>query len=133
VGEVNTNRDYRFDVDFQTGLSAEIWFYEMCHGGDRYEVKRDARALETGNLYVEYQHDPGRTGQWQLCGIATTEADCWIFALGDPPHAFIGIEVERLKTLARSACRRGDIGEQPFGSCPTKAALVKLDDALGRR
>lgn len=132
MGEVVQNRDYRFDVQLAEGLAVEGWFYELTRGGDRFEVKHDREAIRTGNVYVEYENDPGARDQWKPSGIATSEADCWIFVLGDPaPVAFVGVERSRLLELARSAVRRGRSGHQRAGSCPTRGALVRLSDLLG--
>jgi len=121
------NRDYRFDVQLAGGLAVEAWFYEMASGGDRFEVKHDRRALETGKVYVEVAHDPGRQGQWKPCGISTSEADCWIFALGDPPSCFVGVSTARLRGLVEVA----EVRDQPYGSCPTRARVVPLRALLG--
>jgi len=122
------NRDYRFDVQLREGLAVETWFYEMTQGGDRFEVKNDRRALETRNVYVETHDDPGGEGKnWKPSGIHTTEADCWIFALGDPPGCFIGISTPRLRLLIENA----PSAEQRFGSCPTRGRLVPLRSLIG--
>lgn len=130
MGTLARNGDYRFDVQLEEGLAVEAWFYEMTCGGDRFEVKHDQRAAETGNLYVEYEHDPGHTGNYQPSGIARTEADCWIFVLGEPAACFVGVATERLKGLARRAVRSNRIGHQRDGSCPTNGALVRLQDVF---
>lgn len=124
------NRDHRFDVRLEQGLVAEGWFYEMTRGGDRFEVKHDQQASRTGNLYVEYEHDPGRSGTFIPSGIAASEADCWIFVLGEPPHSFLGIATDKLGELARSALKRGRKAEQPYGTCPTHGALVPITAVL---
>lgn len=128
------NDDYRFDVQLSEGIVSEAWFYEMTRGGDRFEVKHDRRSADTGNLFIEFQHDPGGRGLWVPCGIATTEADCWIATIGDPvPHAFVGLDIDRLKGLARAERQRGKVATQPNGSCPTRGVLVPLALALGLR
>lgn len=120
------NRDYRFDVQLAEGVAAEGWFYELTRGGDRFEVKHDMRALETGNLFVEIANDPGRRGVWKASGIETTEADCWIFVLGCPPNLFLGIPTEHLRELLVDA----RYVNQPYGSCPTRGALISLRQLL---
>lgn len=123
------NSDYRFDVQLEEGLVVEQWFYEMTRGGDRFEVKNDRRALETRNVYVETAHQPGAHGPFVASGINTSEADCWIFALGDPPESFVGIETGKLRLLAD--LNSGRTVEQPLGSCPTRGVLLTLDTLLG--
>lgn len=126
---MSRNSDYRFDVQLAEGLAVESWFYELTSGGDRFEVKNDRRALETGRVYVERSHDPGQTGMYVPSGITTTEADCWIFALGDPVTCFVGVSVERLRELVDSVWH---IGRQPHGSCPTMGTLLPLPVLLGQ-
>lgn len=129
MGAVTTNRDYRFDVQLKEGLAAEAWFYEMTSGGDRFEVKHDKKALDTRRVYVETEHDPGATGEYVPSGITTTEADCWIFVLGEPKRlSFVGVEVDRLRELANASTRTV---EQPYGSCPTRGKLVPLGRLVG--
>lgn len=127
---VQHNRDYRFDVQLSEGLVQEGWFYEMTCAGDRFEVKHDRRAQSTRNLYVEYEHDPGHRDEWQPSGISTTEADCWIFVVGDPVDCFIGVATNRLKRLAAEAKTQGSTAKQPVGSCPTRGALVSIETVL---
>ncbi len=47
----------------------------------RFEVKRDRRWHETGNLYIEVECWYNSTQSWQASGIAVTEADYWAFVL----------------------------------------------------
>ena len=123
------NRDYRFDIQLREGVAAESWFYEMTCGGDKFEVKHDHRALETGRVYVEVEHDPGRSGVYRPSGINTTESHCWIFVLGESaPLAFIGLSTDRLRELAGQSVR---FAEQRFGSCPTRGALIPLTVLIG--
>lgn len=129
MGAVTHNRDYRFDVQLREGLAVEGWFYELTCGGDRFEVKHDRRALDTGQVYVETHDNPGGGDRWRVSGINTSEADVWIFALGDPPLAFIGVTRDRLTQLVRA--NEQNILRQPHGSCPTVGVGVRLNDLLG--
>lgn len=122
------NRDYRFDFTLKEGQAKEQWMQELLGSTEpRVETKWDRPSLETGNLYVEYQDDPDAKGIWKPSGIATTEADCWIFILGDPVLGFLGLPTETVRGLARDAYRRGRTSVQPYGSCPTRGALVSLN------
>lgn len=127
------NRDYRFDVQLTEGLVAESWFYEMTCGGDRFEVKWDHLALRTKRVYVEYEDDPGRRGEWQPSGIQTSESDCYVFVFGEhAPVAFVGVATERLRALAAALyLSPGRQKQQPDGSCPTRAVVVRLSELLG--
>ena len=121
------NKDYRFDVQLEEGIVSETWFAEMSSRGDRFEVKWDKRALETGNLYVEYEDCHTGDGIFVPSGISRSEADCWVFVFEDPPGWCVLIEIERLKKWARMAIRGELKSEQRYGSCPTKGALVPLE------
>lgn len=121
------NRDYRFDVQLHEGVAAQEWFRELA-GGDTFEVKHDKLALKTGRVYVEFEHDPGRAGIFVPCGIARTEAACWVFVLGEPATAFIAVPTSRLVELA---ARPDAVLEQPHGSCPTRGAAIRLGRLLG--
>ncbi len=130
VGAVKNN-DYRFDVQLAAGLVEEEWFVALTDGGSKFEVKHDRRAAETGNVYVEFAHDPGATGLcWKPSGIATSQAACWIFVLGSPHESFVGVETRRLRAMVRVAIDWGLVGHQPYGSCPTKGALLSVDELL---
>lgn len=123
------NSDYRFDVQLAAGLAVEGWFYELTRGGDKFEVKNDRIALDTFRVYVETAHQPGRVGPYVPSGINTTEADCWIFALGDPPRSFVGVPTEWLRWIVTNHAEREV--EQPRGSCPTRGVLVAIEVLLG--
>lgn len=63
------------------------------------EVKRDYRAGETGNVFVEH------ISRGKPSGISTTESDYWIFCLSCSEfndEVFIGISTDRLKRLLDS-------------------------------
>lgn len=83
------------------------------------EIKRDYRAGETGNVYIEFE------SRGKPSGISTTKADYHIFLLSDESfkdEVFIGIATERLKRIADSiqwVTRGGD-------NNTSKGKLVKL-------
>lgn len=61
------------------------------------EVKRDYRAGETGNVFVEHM------SRQKPSGLATSESDFWIFVLsgeGYDGEVFIGIHKDRLQAIA---------------------------------
>ncbi len=83
------NSDFRFDLAI--GQTYETQLFELL--GKRIEVKRDFKATETGNIFVEYESRGKRSG------ISTSEAEWWCYWLSDT-H-FVMITKEELKTLCR--------------------------------
>jgi len=83
------NNDFKFDLFI--GQSYETQLSKLL--GKRIEVKRDFRALETGNIFVEYE------SRNKPSGIATTEAEYWCYWLSEE-HCIL-IKTERLKELCR--------------------------------
>ena len=86
------NNDYRFDIQLQEGREAEDYFAAIV-GARLYEVKFDQRALDTGNVYVEYEDNPGhngwkptvpvrwhipqvRTGRWPIAAGRSGRVEC---------------------------------------------------------
>lgn len=81
------NNDSKFDIDLRVGQQAEQSLATILEV-ETVEVKRDFRALETGNIGVEFE-------SWNKpSGIEVTEAKHWAFVLGD---ITILIETERLR------------------------------------
>jgi hypothetical protein len=87
--------DFRWDLE--VGQIAERWLGEILDG-NTIEVKRDFKALETGNVYVEY-HCWGKPS-----GIAISQATHWAFVLDD--ETVILLPTEKLKIIAREAFRQ---------------------------
>jgi hypothetical protein len=65
------NNDFRFDL--QVGQTYENQLAELLQ--KKIEVKRDFRAMETGNIFVEYQ------SRNKPSGLATSEAHYWVYWL----------------------------------------------------
>lgn len=102
---VEQPRDYRFD-------------FLMVHtDGDalKVEVKRDRKAAQTGNLFIEYEC------RGKDSGIMTSEADVWTFVIGD--DSLLSIFTPELKALCKGA-RSVSGGDNHT----TKGYLVKVDD-----
>lgn len=121
----------RFDVDVERGKQGEMFVHGIIdalkNGGHRIEVKTDERSRETGNVYVEYECR--KRGEYVKSGIATSEAQVWVFVL-DQGNVALAISTERLRELARSAFRKGRIAEERDGSHPTRGALIRLPDLI---
>jgi hypothetical protein len=86
---MNFNSDFRYDL--KIGVEFETKLYELL--GKTIEVKRDFKALNTGNIFIEYQ------SRGKLSGIATTQAKYWCYWLSD--FHLILIETEELKKMCR--------------------------------
>ena len=83
------NSDFRYDLE--VGQSKENELAALLQG-NKLEVKYDQRALETGNIFVEYE------SRNKPSGIATSEAEWYCYAFGDNFHL---IPARKLKTLCR--------------------------------
>lgn len=121
----------RFDIDIERGKQGEMFVHGIIEalkgGGHRVEIKRDDRSQETGNIYVEYMCR--KRGRFEWSGIATTEAQIWVYVL-EQGHLAVAISTERLKDLARTAIQRGRVAEERDGSHPTKGAIVPIRDLI---
>jgi len=84
------NNDFRYDL--KVGQVAETLLADLLEN-KKIEVKRDLRALETGNIYIEYESRGKRSG------IAKSEADYYCYFISDS-RMFL-ITTEDLKALCR--------------------------------
>lgn len=108
-----------WDIDLPIGEYGENKLVNILQGG-KIECKFDIMALETGNLFVEYE-------SWgKPSGIVTTEASHWAFIL-DNIETIIIIEIKRLKEIARrhwdNKVSGGDEGK-------SKGVLVPLQEVF---
>lgn len=71
-----------FDIDLAFGKQGELFVKRIQDAlADQHaEVKTDAVALRTNNVYVEYQCL--RRGRWTDSGIRTTTSTVWVFVIG---------------------------------------------------
>lgn len=108
------NNDFRYDL--KVGQVEEEWLAGLLQS-KTLEVKRDFRASQTGNVFVEF------FCRGKPSGIATTQADHWAFILDD--GIVIMLPTERLKVLAREAVKEGNtvLGGD---SNTSRGALVKV-------
>jgi len=83
------NSDFKYDL--KIGQVAEK---ELAHifANCTLEVKRDLKALNTGNVFVEYM------SRGKPSGLSTTEADWYCFNLGKKYHI---IKTKELKNICR--------------------------------
>lgn len=131
----------RFDVDLEYGKQAELFVTDVAQAitTGMVEVKRDAQAMKTGNIYVEYacRHADGK---WHPSGIATTDATLYVFVFGETETAIV-IPTQLLREFLRPANKpeagnhRDDIRRKQLdhmrkklerGSHPTKGFAIPL-------
>lgn len=120
----------RWDIDYAAGRQAEMWVSDLRSALEQgtVEVKRDRRWIDTGNIYVEYKCK--RRGEYRDSGIATTEADLWLFVLIEGVFAIV-ISTESLKALAREVGRDPRrLKEETDGSHPTKGVIISLQQMI---
>ena len=72
-----------FTHDLAFGEKAEDWANDIFKGGKKIEVKYDRIAHRTGNVFIEYE------SRNKPSGIATTDADYWIYKLENTECAII--------------------------------------------
>lgn len=125
-----SGRQPDWDLDKMRGEDGERLVRELRSAvlAGTCEVKTDARALHTGNVYVEYSCKTSRG--WEPSGIATTKAADWAFVLG---RTVVWMPTWALKNIARenrSNPRR--LAECTVGTHPTKGVLVAVKDLVPR-
>ena len=86
------NNDFKYDL--KLGQKGENLLAKILKAkGDTVEVKTDFRALETGNLFIEYE------SRGKKSGIAISEAVWYSFVLSN--SIIITITTEKLKEICR--------------------------------
>lgn len=87
------NSDFQYDLKIgQEGEKQIALIFETPV--EKIEVKRDMKALKTGNLYFEYE------SRGKKSGIATTTSD-YIFVIIDGSVGGLFFETKRLKEVLR--------------------------------
>jgi len=94
------NNDFKYDL--KIGQVKEKQLAEILND-KTIEVKYDLKALETGNVYVEYQ------SRGKPSGISTSEAEYYCFAFGGTYHLIATIDLKRRcrKYLETSRDKKG--------------------------
>ena len=86
---MNYNNDFKYDLKVGQVKEKELG---DVFSSSTIEMKYDLKALDTGNVYVEYW------SRGKKSGISTTESDYYCFAFGDTFHL---IRTEDLKSRCR--------------------------------
>jgi len=125
-----------FDVDLAYGQQAEILVLEIMESIQKglTEVKRDARWVDTGNVYIEYECLRGN-GKEVKSGLAATKALLFGFVLADT-ECLIILPTATLKEYASQLLRKGHqwnpkkknpyMAEETNGSHPTRGVKAPL-------
>jgi hypothetical protein len=82
--------DFRYDLEVGQVAEAEL---ADTFENKKIEVKRDLRAKETGNIFIEY------ASRGKPSGLATTQSDFYCFVIED---LHIMLPTVQLKKIARS-------------------------------
>jgi hypothetical protein len=83
-----------FTHDLNFGELAEDWVKNIFSNGCKVEVKSDTMAHITGNVFIEFE------SRGKPSGIATTDADYWVYKINEINFAII-FDVIRLKEKLR--------------------------------
>lgn len=122
---------FDFAVDLPFGTEGERLTRELLRGviGDgsalTVEVKRDARALSTGRVYLEYEQQPYGVGPWVRSGLAITKADYFAVVVGT---TVIFASVPAWRYVGNLYGQNVDTG----GSNPTRGRVVPLASLIER-
>tara|TARA_R110000765_G_C18441185_1_gene547017 strand:+ start:122 stop:472 length:351 start_codon:yes stop_codon:yes gene_type:complete len=112
------NNDFRYDL--KVGQVAENLLADLLEN-KKIEVKRDLRALETGNVFIEYE------SRNKPSGIAKSEADYYCYFISDT-RMFL-ITTTDLKKLCRKyiGTNRDKLGGD---SNTSKGILLPITDLI---
>lgn len=119
----------RFDIDYERDRQGELFVHDIIRllQTESVEVKTDERAKDTGNVYVEYECLRG--GEYVKSGLATTDADAWVFVLEKGDLA-VFVSTLMLRELAREAYKKGRLRECVRGSHPTRGVVIPLAELV---
>jgi len=115
-----------FDTDLERGKVGEDLLNTFLAdlAGNKFEVKTDYRAWETGNFYIEtWQYKQPNAIDKKPSGINVTQAEYWCFA-GPNKNGFVMIKTESLKELLRENDYR--VVHQPIATLNTNASIGRL-------
>lgn len=117
------SHDIKFGANLLEGKEAEQLVEQALLKG---EVKRDYKAGETGNIFLEFE------SRGKPSGLNTSEADYWIFVLSDEQfqdEVFVGIKASRLQRISDSISweTRGGDGNT------SKGKLIPLTKLISKR
>jgi len=109
------NSDFAYDL--KVGQLEERWLARLLQS-KKIEVKRDFKASQTGNVFVEF------FCRGKDSGIATTQADHWAFILDE--EIVVILPTRRLKKLVEEAKENGKVVSGGDSNL-SHGALVKVE------
>ena len=114
-----------WDHDFRRGNQGELFVLEIVQRltNGTVETKRDDRAMETGNLYIETECYRIAFGEYLPSGLSESKAELWAFVVGP---GLLVVPAGILRAI-ESRCRRAACSE---GSNPTRGFLAPLSMIL---
>jgi hypothetical protein len=108
-----------FTHDLNFGELAEDWVKNIFSNGSKVEVKCDTKAHSTGNIFIEFE------SRGKPSGIATTDADYWVYKIDEVGFAII-FEVEILKAKLRKYYTDGMYLKKGGDNDTSKGFLVPI-------
>lgn len=98
-----TGYEPRFDFDLRRGKVGEKYVSRILNAIQKgtVEVKTDYGSNRTGNLYVEFEQK-SKKGEWKPSGIATSEAEFWVFPFKE---GAVVVRTSHLKELCRKVLK----------------------------
>jgi hypothetical protein len=109
-----------WDLQVNRGaLGQQLVWDVMVEDAERVEVKTDAMAHRTGNVFVEVRQFVG--GGWRPSGINVTTSDVWVFRVRD---VTIAVPLPRLREAVRQFGRFTHGNSE--GGVPTEGYLVPI-------
>jgi len=82
---MNYNNDFKYDLKVGQAKEKELG---DIFSSKTIEVKHDLKAIETGNVYIEYE------SRGKASGISTSEADYYCFCIGFTFHIIESIKLK---------------------------------------
>lgn len=114
-----------FDIDLRLGQQAELFVKDITDSfaNGQVEVKRDAKAATTGNIYIETQCR-GRDGVWRPSGLSTTKAGMLAYVLEN--EVMVVAPTANFREVVEWAQAHKLAAECTRGSNPTKGVRIPL-------
>ncbi len=119
-----------FDLDLRYGQDGERQVSTFLHGlcDGTIEVKRDAKYMQTGKVYIEYECL--RSDGWKPSGISATTSAYWTILIAESVVIAIPTEIVRRCYLKALDPDLRYTREERDGSHPTRGVAIPLNHFL---